>query len=105
MINRQTQKYRPTYFKELARHPNANPILIAIDWRSVNFIRNHKGICLLCDKSPCYYDLSFCYQREIWVLYSCQEHFLTAMRLGRNIQLSGASKVLVLLIAAKWLGG
>lgn len=105
MISRQTSKYHPVYFNEMGRHPNTNPILIGIDWRSVNFIRNHKGICLLCDRSPHYYDLSFCYQRETWVLYSCQQHFLTAMQLARNIQLSGASKVFILLIASKWLGG
>jgi hypothetical protein len=102
-IQRIFAKYHPVYFNDLARHPTTNPILIASDWHGVNFIRNRKGICLLCNKSPEYYDLSFCYQREIWVLYSSQTHFPTALQLGRTIQLSGASKVLVLLIAAEWL--
>jgi len=95
--------YHPVYFNDLVRYPQNNPILIAIDWRDVNFIRRHRGICLLCNKSPAYYDLSFNYQREAWVLYSCQTDFLTAMQLARAIQLSGASTVRVLLIAAEWL--
>jgi hypothetical protein len=102
-IQRTFTKHHPVYFNDLARYPATNPILIAPDWRGVNFIRCRKGICLLCNKSPEYYDFSFCYQREIWVIYSCQPYFFNAMQLARTIQLSGASKILILLISAEWL--
>lgn len=97
-------KYHPIYFNDLERYPRMNPIFIAIDWQGVNFIRRHRGNCLLCDKPSEYYDLSFCYQREVWVLYSSQTSYLPAMKLARNIQLSGASKVLGLLIATNFRG-
>lgn len=85
----------PRYFSDLSRYPKANPIFIAVDWAILRFIRRN-GICLLCDKSPACYDLSFCYQREIWVLYSHQDYFAAAMRLAQVIQLNGAKKILVL---------
>jgi hypothetical protein len=89
----------PRYFNDLLRYPKANPVFIAVDWPSVNFIRR-SGICLLCEKSPTFYNLSFCYQREMWVLYSQQDYFSAAVRLAQAIQQSGAKKILVLLIAA-----
>lgn len=92
------QKMKPRYFDDLQRYPKANPIFITVDWASVRYIRR-SGVCLLCEKSSMYYDFSFCYQREIWILYSHDVYFLRAMKLGQAIQQNAAKKILVMSIA------
>src|SRR5262249_22624908 len=96
-FNTQAKIY-PRYFNDIFNYPAANPILLAVDWQSLKFIRRLGGVCLLCEKSASLYDLSFCFQREIWVLHSQNKNFNAAMNLGQIIQISGASKILVLLL-------
>lgn len=72
-------------------------IFIAIDRDSLNFFKRHKSACLF------YRDLrvlSFCYQQEIWVLYSDTKYFESAMHFARRVQQAGSIKVLVILIKA-----
>ncbi len=79
-------------------YPNLNPILIAADRESFNFIRQLKGACLFYQKSLESQTISFCYQREVWVLYALIKNFTVAMQLARTVQLTGSSKILVILI-------
>lgn len=73
-----------------------NPVLIAVDKNSFNYIKRFHGVCLLCEKNNDFYDLSFCFEREVWVLYNREQKFLSAMQLARAIQLNGANKVMVI---------
>lgn len=97
-VNNFSKKYYPAYFNELTHYPKSNPIFIATDSSSLKFIRRLNGICLFCEKAPTYYDFCFCYQREIWVLYSNVKYFPFAMRIAQATQLHGATKILVLQI-------
>lgn len=89
---------RPINFDDIKKYPSSNPILIAVDWCSYNFIRRLKGFCLLCLGEAERYDLDFCYQREIWTLYSSSSETNNAIDLGRYIQHLGAEKVFVIAI-------
>jgi hypothetical protein len=93
-----SMQMKPRYFDDLLRYPKSNPVFITVDWASLHYIRR-SGICLLCEKSPTFYDFSFCYQREMWVLYSHQHYFHAAMQLAQALQQSGAKKILVLFMA------
>ena len=94
-------KYKPLFFQELAEYPLYNPILISVDWNCLNYIRKYSGVCLLCNFLPSMYDLSFCFGREIWVLYSNPYDLDQALVLARSIQLAGAEKVDILLVTLR----
>ncbi len=70
-------------------------IFIAIDWDSFNYFKRHKSACLFHGELRA---LSFCYQQEIWVLYSDTKYFESAMHFARQVQQAGSIKVLVILI-------
>jgi len=80
------------------QHPDRDPILIAADRESFNFIRQLKGACLFYQKTLEPEVISFCYQREVWVLYALIKNFTMAMQLARTVQLTGSRKILVILI-------
>jgi hypothetical protein len=84
----------PLYWDELKKYPIDNPIFIAADILSLQFIRHFKGVCLLCDKAPNSYDFSFCFEREVWVLFSQVSLTHHAVQLAQIIQFSGAKKTL-----------
>ncbi len=92
------QKIYPDYFFQIKHRPYANPIFITVDWRCLKFIMNHRGICLFCKNNynVSAYDFSFCFNRDVWVLYSTQNTYSLSMQLGQTIQLAAASKVLVI---------
>ncbi len=90
---------RPHYFNDLLRYPNVNPLCITADTHSLRFNHRLKGLCLYCNAHPDNYDLSFCYQREVWVLYSQPGQFAKAMSLAQAVQSSGAAKILLILVA------
>lgn len=94
-------KYPPADLKQLKDYPLSNPLFVTIDRQSFNYIQRLKGLCLLCDKSNDFYDLSFTYQREIWLLYSQEQYFSHAMHLARNMQLAGAKQISAILIDIK----
>ncbi len=84
----------------ISRHLNGflkypeNPILIAVDKQGLYFIQRLQGACLVFFCS--HHDLSFCFLREIWVLYASQVHFNAAIQLTHVLQEIGASKIFVL---------
>jgi hypothetical protein len=86
----------PQYLSLLQEYPNRDPILISIDSPTQTYISRLNGMSLLCDHPAVNYELSFCFQKEIWVLYSRSGQFEKAMRLAQAIQLSGAKKIIVL---------
>lgn len=95
---------KPAYFREFSNYPEISPVLIAIDWNSVSFIRRLNGVCLLCEGSSKQYDLGFCYGREVWVLYSRRDDIVSVMQLARAIQAHGAQKVLCILSEIQTVG-
>lgn len=98
LCNQTVLKPYPLYITQLKYYPTENPILIAIDKNCSDFIRRLNGICLLCEKSNEHYELSFCYQREVWVLYSCQDNLLDAMNFAYAIVKVGGIKIYVILV-------
>lgn len=103
---RVNRKRKPGYYTDFMRWQDTiNPILLAADWSSLNMIRRFKGIALLCEGTPAQFDLSDCYQREVWVLFSNEEHFHKALELARAAQKNGATKVSTVLINIQLAGG
>jgi len=103
---KEIRKIKPAYFSDLQKYPKANPLFITVDYRCLHYIRSHYGICLFCkkDDSLSMYDLSFCYKREIWVLYLSPHDYIRAMQLGRRIQLTGATRIRVIAFNSELLG-
>lgn len=93
-------KQKPRYFSDLAKRSEANLILIAVDLIALKTIRRLHGVCLFCDKEAYDYDLTFCFQREIWILYAHKSKAKLAWPLARAVQLSGAHRILVMLLSA-----
>lgn len=100
-FNTSAIKRKPGYFFDLRAYPNVSPILIAIDGYALCSMRRLQGVCLFCEQPYYHYDFSFCFEREVWVLYSQKAKFDAAMQLARTIQLAGASKALVMLLKAE----
>lgn len=96
------RKKKPTYFHELRHLSKDSLILIAVDRASLHLIRRFSKTCLFCHEDAAIYDLDFCYQREIWVLYADQRYFMSAMQLAYTVQRLGASKVLAILTDPQW---
>ncbi len=92
---------KPAYFDELIACPNWSFILIAVDKLSLDIIRRLQGVCLLCDADPIAYDLCFCIDREVWVLYAYRANYTAAMQLARIVQWIGAKKVFAILVDAQ----
>ncbi|MDX2164064.1 MAG: hypothetical protein SFW07_01470 [Gammaproteobacteria bacterium] len=81
---------------------NTKLIFIAIDWGSFNYFKRLKNACLFYRNLR---SLSFCYQQEIWVLYSNAKYFECAMRFARRVQQAGSYKILMILINASLSSG
>ena len=77
---------------------NTSLIFMAADKESFNFIQNFKGKCLFYESPPSIQALSFCHHREVWVLYAIPKHFTRALQLGRQVQLTGSHKILLIRI-------
>jgi hypothetical protein len=90
------KKYPPSYFETLQDYPQSNPVLIAVESHSFQTIRRLKSICLLCNQWPGSYDLSCCFDREVWVLHSNEENLSAALRLAEAVQQSGAAEIIII---------
>lgn len=75
---------------------------MAIDRFSLHLIRGLSKTCLFCNEPPERYDLDFCFQREVWILYANQNHFIEATQLAYTVQRFGAEKVLAILVDNQW---
>lgn len=95
------KKIKPLNIRNIYKYPSSNPIFIAVDWSSYNFIQRLNGFCLLCLENPECYDLNFCYQREIWILHSRIIEANNAIEFGRAIQHLGAEKVFIIAINSR----
>jgi hypothetical protein len=73
----------------------SNLVFITVDTASYNFIKRSMNACYLYSELR---SLSFCYQQEVWVMYSDAKYFETAMQFARRVQQAGSLKVLILLI-------
>jgi len=97
-----SNKVAPNHADQLLKQPKASPVFITIDWQCLNYIKSHSGLCLYCSKKHPLsgFDFSYCYKREMWVVYSKQHYYARSLQLGRHIQLAGAKKVLIISIIA-----
>lgn len=91
------RKKKPDYFHELRYLSENSLIFIAIDRLSLHWIRRFNKTCLFCHEDAQVYDLDFCDQREVWVLYACHRNFIPAMQLAHTLQRLGAAKVCAIL--------
>lgn len=99
-------KRKPGYFRDFIKHKNLDLIFIATDWNALNLIqRFNRYPCLLCENNPNFYDLDFCANKEVWVLYSKNELLSTAMNLARTIQFLPAKKVILIQVESNTLQG
>jgi len=85
----------PLYWPVLQRYPRMNPILMTLDRKTLHRIHQHRGHCLFCPRPIADYTLSFCFQREIWVLYSDKNLFERSVLLASALQAQGAANILV----------
>src|SRR5262245_57292902 len=92
---------KPIYLEEVNRYPRMDPLLITIDWETANYIRRLKGPILLCKDQIKYYDLSSCFNKEVWLLYSKISDLNHALSFSKYIQLAGATKVAILYITLR----
>lgn len=90
----QIQKRKPAYYKDFLPCKDLNLIFIAKDWNALNLIQRSKQMpCLFCEHDASLYDLDFCYEKEVWVLYSTKEVLTEAMNFAQKIQFLPAKKV------------
>ncbi len=92
----QGKKRPPAYLETLHHYPPGNPLFMAVDWDSLQWIHRLRGLCLLCNRWPGDYDLSCCFEREVWVLHRGDNALTAALRLAQAIQQSGAAEVVVI---------
>lgn len=104
-LDNQPAKIRPLYFDELHRYPTPSLIFMAVDRYSLHKIRGYRGLCLYCPELPERYDLEFCYQREVWVVYARLASFSRAMALAQTVQWQGASHIILLRVHRNFISG
>jgi hypothetical protein len=87
----------PPRYSNILSSKKYDPIFITRDPSCLRYIQIQRGFCLFCDQNiPAQkFDLSVCYQCEVWVLYSEDSYEKRSLELGRNLQYSGAKKVLI----------
>ena len=44
------RKRPPAYLETLHHYPTGNPLFIAVDWDSLQWIHRLRGLCLLCNR-------------------------------------------------------
>ena len=86
------RKCSPLYCEALANYPAGNPIFITSEYDCLKIMRRLRGLCLFCHSPLAYTDLSCCYGREVWVLYSFS-YQRPAIHLAQTIQQSGAAVI------------
>src|SRR5262249_30809937 len=100
-MNQSLSSTKPIYLEEINRYPQIDPLLITIDWETAHYIRKLKGTILLCKDEMKLYDLSSCFNKEVWLLYSKISDLNHALSFSKNIQLAGATKVAILYISCE----
>lgn len=90
------QKRLPSYYQALRNYPDSNPILITMEYVCSRRIQGYGGICLVCQMPIQSYDLSFCFRREVWVLYSHERHLFAALQLAQLLQQGGAAEITII---------
>ena len=94
-------KRKPAYFSDFIKCKNADLILLTNSWNIVTWLRRLGGrICLLCEDVPEKYDLAFCWEKEVWILYF-HDFFDKALKLAHTIQRNGAKKTTLIRIDIK----
>jgi hypothetical protein len=93
---RYQMKQLPLYSQEFLHYPLQNPLMITVEQQSLNILRRLKGACLYCPRSAYQYDLTICFNREVWVLYSQPFARLITLHLAQAVQQSGALEITIL---------
>ncbi len=80
-----------------------DPVFLAVDWPSWHCIHRLKGRCRYYSEVSA--DFSFCFQREVWVLYAKRAYFSRALHLGYAVQAHNAEKILLILLTDSLIQG
>lgn len=94
--NAPCEKIKLGCFYELQKFPKASITFIAFCFSCVNFVRSHGGLCFWCNRNPEIYDLSFCYEKEIWLLCIQEQDFVRGNELAYLLLNHEADKVLII---------
>jgi len=94
--NTSCEKNKFGYFYELKKFPKASIIFIAFCFACVNYVKTHGGVCLLCSRDPEIYDLSFCCNKEFWILCIEARDFVWGDRLVHLLLNYGAVTVTII---------
>jgi hypothetical protein len=89
-------KRLPGGIQAFQHYPLHNPVMITVEPQSWRWICRLKGCCLLCPYSAEEYDLSLCFAREVWVLYSRPQSWAATVGLAQAVQQSGAVEITII---------
>ncbi len=89
-------KRLPDGIQTFQHYPLHNPVMITAEPQSWRGIDRLKGCCLFCPYSADQYDLSLCFAREVWVLYSRSQSWAATVELAQVVQQSGAAEITII---------
>lgn len=90
---RQNQLRTPACYSDFSNFENSDLILLTKELGIFELLKRFGNrTCMLCAHKPQFYDLSFCSDKEVYVLYGNPERFDLALDLARAAQKNGATK-------------
>lgn len=89
-------KRQPIYCQALDHYPAINPIFVTVEFCVLKIIQRFHGLCLFCPPPLQNLDLSCCFQREVWVLYSQSIYLSRTIELAQVMQQSGAAEITII---------
>ena len=102
----ESYRQKPGYYSEvIPKLAMINPLIIAVDWPSLNFWRRHKGLALLCESLTVTYDLVCCHTKDVWVLSSNSCNMPRASELAYQSLSEGAEAACAIQLNAELIGG
>lgn len=89
------KKRMPLYYEKLSCYPSENPVFITQEYLCLKQIHHYHGFCLFLPFPLIQYDISCCFDREIWVLHS-NRSLEPATSLAQAAQQNGAKKIIMI---------
>ncbi len=100
-----TTQLSPSVPCDLVKLNIHDPVLLAVDWPSWYCIHRLDGQCRYYAETPTVKNLSFCFQREVWIVYARHASLRRALHLGYAVQANNAQKILLILLADSLIQG
>lgn len=89
-------KRLPSGIQVFQHYPLHNPVMITAELQSWHWLLRLKGCCLFCPYAIEQYDLSLCFAREVWVLYSRPQSWTATVALAQAVQQNGAAEIMLI---------